>query len=121
MKIKLNLITLIFCVSFSLTIHAAEKKPDIKKIVVFGDSLSDNGNYLKASKFSAKPMPLEPYFQGHATNGNVWVEFLSKSIGVGPMKSKHLRQTDKNKTNANMRHATSVTEVRHDWIWVSLS
>lgn len=80
MKFKLNLIILFICFPFS--IMASEEKPSLHRIVVFGDSLSDNGNYFKASKGSEKPMPLPPYYQGRATNGLVWTEYLSTSIGA---------------------------------------
>lgn len=80
MKINLSLISMIICFHFVTFVFPEETKPSIKKIVVFGDSLSDNGNYLKASKLSDNPMPLEPYFQGRASNGKVWIEYLSSSI-----------------------------------------
>ena len=79
---KLSLIISLICVPFSFSIMASEVKPIINNIVVFGDSLSDNGNYLKASKSSENPMPLAPYYQGRASNGKVWVEYLSASISA---------------------------------------
>lgn len=82
MKIKLNLIILLICFPSSFSIMASEIKPSINHIVVFGDSLSDNGNYLKASKSSDNPMPLAPYYKGRASNGMVWAEYLSKSINA---------------------------------------
>jgi thermolabile hemolysin len=80
MNLKLNLIILLISFPFSFSIMASEAKPSINNIVVFGDSLSDNGNYLRASKSSDNPMPLEPYYQGRASNGMVWAEYLSISI-----------------------------------------
>ncbi|KAI8618277.1 GDSL-like Lipase/Acylhydrolase-domain-containing protein [Chytriomyces sp. MP71] len=44
---------------------------DIKNIVTFGDSLSDNGN-----SFKDFGMPKAPYFNGHWSNGPVWIEYL---------------------------------------------
>jgi phospholipase/lecithinase/hemolysin len=43
-------------------------------IVVFGDSLSDNGNF-----YALYPswIPLEYYYQGRFSNGPVWVEYLT--------------------------------------------
>ena len=79
---KLKLIILLFSFLYSFSIMASDIKPSINNIVVFGDSLSDNGNYLKASKGSDNPMPLPPYFQGRASNGMVWAEYLSTSIGA---------------------------------------
>lgn len=46
-----------------------------KNIVVFGDSLSDNGNYYN---YTAKTFPdNEQYFEGRYSNGLVWVEYLA--------------------------------------------
>lgn len=39
---------------------------------VFGDSLSDDGNF-----FADTGQPQEPYFQGRVSNGFVWVEYLA--------------------------------------------
>ena len=48
----------------------------LNKIVVFGDSLSDNGNLYEYMK-QALPMS-PPYFEGRFTNGPVWIELLTK-------------------------------------------
>jgi len=46
----------------------------LNKIVVFGDSLSDNGNLYEYMK---RELPLSPpYFKGRFTNGPVWIELL---------------------------------------------
>lgn len=52
-------------------------------LYVFGDSLSDTGNYYLASGGAAPISP--PYSQGRFTNGNVWVQDLSSSLGLGPV------------------------------------
>ena len=52
------------------------------KLIVFGDSLSDNGNLLGLTGGLA---PASPYFQGHASNGPVAVEYLSLALGLGPL------------------------------------
>ena len=44
-------------------------------IVVFGDSLSDNGN-IYALTGNTSPDPTE-YYQGRFSNGEVWVEYLA--------------------------------------------
>jgi phospholipase/lecithinase/hemolysin len=49
----------------------------ITQIVVFGDSLSDVGN-----TFAAKGIPPAPYFQGHYSNGPIWVERLAVQLGL---------------------------------------
>jgi thermolabile hemolysin len=47
---------------------------DFDEIVVFGDSLSDDGNLLF---FEGQPLPdPEFYYEGRLSNGPVWVEYL---------------------------------------------
>ncbi|MBF0112690.1 MAG: hypothetical protein HQK74_08145, partial [Desulfamplus sp.] len=50
---------------------------EFKNIVVFGDSLSDNGNL-----FSITEYPSEPYYQGRISNGPVWYDYLVEELGV---------------------------------------
>ncbi|TPX61484.1 hypothetical protein PhCBS80983_g01111 [Powellomyces hirtus] len=52
---------------------------NIKNIVVFGDSFSDNGNVLKFSG-----VPRAPYFEGRFSNGPNYVDYLAKSLN-GPV------------------------------------
>lgn len=59
------------------------------KIVMFGDSLSDNGNMYDYSKMIHKLFPSSPiypksppYYQGRFTNGPVWVEYLAQFLNV---------------------------------------
>jgi len=59
---------------------AAEASPIFNNLVVFGDSLSDNGNYYALTGGASPPSP--PYFQGRWSNGPVWVEHLAGSLGV---------------------------------------
>lgn len=47
----------------------------IDKLVIFGDSLSDDGNLYLFSPESFPPSP--PYFLGRFSNGPVWVENLA--------------------------------------------
>lgn len=59
------------------------------KIVVFGDSLSDNGNIynltVDANKASSA-LPIvpktPPYFNGRFSNGPIWVELLAESLNI---------------------------------------
>lgn len=51
---------------------------DFSEIYVFGDSLSDTGNFFKASTNIFPPSP--PYFEGRFTNGPVWVEYLAENL-----------------------------------------
>jgi phospholipase/lecithinase/hemolysin len=48
----------------------------LNNIVVFGDSLSDNGNLYEYMKRQLPKSP--PYFQGRFTNGPVWIELLAE-------------------------------------------
>lgn len=71
-------------------VQSAYATPDtIDKIVVFGDSLSDNGNfYALTSKLhrvdsNVPVVPASPpYFHGRFSNGQVWVERLAESLHV---------------------------------------
>ena len=47
------------------------------QIVSFGDSLSDTGNV-----FLATGTPAAPYYQGHFSNGPIWLEYLAAKLGV---------------------------------------
>ena len=51
-------------------------------IYSFGDSLSDAGN---AYILDGGTKPLSPYSDGRFTNGNVWVQDLSRMLGLGPV------------------------------------
>ncbi len=52
---------------------------DFSEFVVFGDSLSDNGNLFASNggTFPASP----PYFEGRFSNGPVWAEVLADQLG----------------------------------------
>ena len=50
----------------------------IHRLVVFGDSLSDNGNLFALTGFPPAPF----YYLGRFSNGPVWVEDLAQSLGV---------------------------------------
>jgi phospholipase/lecithinase/hemolysin len=53
--------------------------PPFSEIVVFGDSLSDTGNFFLASNGEvAGP----PYFEGRFSNGPTWVEVLAGRLGL---------------------------------------
>jgi phospholipase/lecithinase/hemolysin len=49
----------------------------LHNIVVFGDSLSDNGNLYEFMKHQLPPAP--PYYEGRFSNGRVWIEHLVAS------------------------------------------
>ena len=72
---------------------------DFQNLVVFGDSLSDNGN-----TFSAVGSPKPPYFNGRWTNGPNWVDYFSQLAGI-PDVSAFLRNRG---TNFAVGGSTSV-------------
>lgn len=57
----------------------AAQAQSYNRLVVFGDSLSDNGN-LYAATFNTQP-PSPPYFQGRFSNGPVFTELLGFNAG----------------------------------------
>jgi phospholipase/lecithinase/hemolysin len=64
----------VFFIAIALLRMPCAEALDLKafqKLVVFGDSLSDNGN-----SFVATGMPPAPYFDGRWTNGPNWVDYF---------------------------------------------
>lgn len=47
------------------------------EIYVFGDSLSDTGRL-----FEAIGIPSAPYYDGHTSNGPLWIEYLADSLNL---------------------------------------
>ena len=61
-------------------ISSASHASGVSHLVVFGDSLSDNGNLLAQT---GGLFPTNPtYWQGRQTNGMVWAETLAMDIGA---------------------------------------
>ncbi len=58
---------------------SAASAQSYSRLVVFGDSLSDNGN-LYAATFNTQP-PSPPFFQGRFSNGPVFTELLGFTVG----------------------------------------
>lgn len=58
--------------SLLLLISTLGQATTLSKMVVFGDSLSDNGNLYEYMKHQLPTSP--PYFDGRFTNGPVWIE-----------------------------------------------
>jgi phospholipase/lecithinase/hemolysin len=50
---------------------------NFQDLVVFGDSLSDNGN-----TFSTAGLPKAPYYNGRWTNGPNWVDYFSQFVRI---------------------------------------
>jgi len=53
-----------------------ECRDTFSHLYVFGDSLSDTGNYYRLSGGSPPP----PYAEGRFCNGPIWVEYLAESL-----------------------------------------
>jgi thermolabile hemolysin len=53
---------------------------NINKIIVFGDSLSDNGNIFNFTQWTIPNQT--SYAHGHFSNGKIWSEYLSESIHI---------------------------------------
>ncbi len=70
-----KLVTLLLCVVLSFAATAADKTFD--RVVVFGDSLSDNGNLYRYMWYLLPASP--PYYEGHFSNGPLWIEYLYES------------------------------------------
>lgn len=67
-------------VLFSFMLPLKATAATFSQIYVFGDSLSDTGNSFNATGIPPSP----PYFQGRASNGPVWVEYLADDLGLTP-------------------------------------
>jgi len=52
---------------------------NISNIIVFGDSLSDNGNVFAASN---NTYPSPPYYNGRWSNGPTWVEYVANAANA---------------------------------------
>ncbi len=64
----------------SAAIAAPASAQTYNRLVVFGDSLSDNGNLYRATGNTQPTSP--PYFQGRFSNGPVFTELLGFTAGV---------------------------------------
>ena len=96
MKRALSLFCLVVCCCFTLSASAFDA------IVAFGDSLTDTGNE-----------PAEPYlhYQGRWSNGPLWIEYLSVTLGFPYNASNNLAhsgaQTDDTYTQVNIYTPTN--------------
>jgi len=78
----------IFCLS--LLVAGWCEAASFSEAIVFGDSLSDSGNYfaqfgvMSKQPYEAENVPSEPYAIGghHFTNGPTWVEQLTKKLHI---------------------------------------
>ena len=63
----------------SFTIFKNTIQQSVSNLLVFGDSLSDIGN-AKASILNVPDVP--PYWENRFSNGEVWIDHLSQSLGI---------------------------------------
>lgn len=54
----------------------------ISALYVFGDSLSDNGNFSNIAALAGFAAPVAPYAPGRASNGPVAAEYLAQNLGL---------------------------------------
>lgn len=71
----------VFILVFSGLVAAKTLHEPLHNIVVFGDSLSDNGNLYEHLEHKVPPSP--PYHAGRFTDGQVWIEHLVESYFPG--------------------------------------
>lgn len=91
LKKLISVLFAIVCLTMSASSVALPKDATmIDQIVVFGDSLSDNGNtwnytyyWHKIDPWNVEITPKSPpYYEGRFSNGPVWVEDLAKTMNV---------------------------------------
>jgi outer membrane lipase/esterase len=70
-------LTAVSTLAFSQLSNAA-----FSQIISFGDSLSDTGNVALATG-GASPNPAFGYVDGHFSNGDIWLDYLSDSLNTG--------------------------------------
>ena len=77
---KLALLGMLFpAILLTSSIGAAFDLSKVHNLVVFGDSLSDNGN-----SYAAVGLPKPPYYEGRWTNGYNWVDYFTVIAGLPP-------------------------------------
>tara|TARA_R110002111_G_scaffold133871_4_gene199883 strand:- start:8052 stop:9536 length:1485 start_codon:yes stop_codon:yes gene_type:complete len=60
--------------------YKISKDKHLSRIIVFGDSLSDMGNLYRSHNGALPKSP--PYFNGHFSDGEIWVEHFSKHFNI---------------------------------------
>jgi len=77
MSLSLSLKRVLKLVLVLLSVSAVAQAGSFSSVVVYGDSLSDNGNL-----FAATGQPGAPYYQGRRSDGLVAVEQLAAALGT---------------------------------------
>jgi phospholipase/lecithinase/hemolysin len=81
MKKTIIIVRLCFAVIVGIIpgrVDAAQGAP-FSGLFVFGDSLSDTGNFFA---LNGGVQPPAPYFGGRFCNGPVWIEYLAQDLGI---------------------------------------
>ncbi|KAJ3147113.1 hypothetical protein HDU86_008109 [Geranomyces michiganensis] len=71
---------LLAAATFASSVHALPTASAPGPFVVFGDSLSDNGNFYAFTNRSYPPSP--PYYGGRFSNGPTWIELVAEKYGA---------------------------------------
>lgn len=59
--------------------NAAPSPNSIAGMVVFGDSLSDTGNF-----YALTGLPPAPYYEGRFSSGPIWTDYLASQLAIDP-------------------------------------
>lgn len=62
----------------SLLLAAIAYAQPVSKLIIFGDSLSDNGNSYEYSHHQKPPKPL--YYEGRYSDGLIWIDYVLKQL-----------------------------------------
>jgi cholinesterase len=65
-----------------LALSSPSQAATFSQLYIFGDSLSDPGNFFN---LSGGTNPLPPYVQGRLSNGQVWSEYLAQGLNLAPV------------------------------------
>lgn len=82
MSFNLRSLRLRALVAGALAMVALASQAAPSKLVVFGDSLSDNGNASALVGQFGVDLPAEPYYEGRFSNGPVAVEVMASRLGL---------------------------------------
>jgi phospholipase/lecithinase/hemolysin len=75
---RMRSLTSVFAATLLVGLATGPLRADpVTQMVIFGDSLSDVGNV-----FATTGSPPAPYYQGHYSNGPIWVERLASKLGL---------------------------------------
>lgn len=82
-KIKLLALSFLIVIISLYGYYVLVKQSTFTELLIFGDSLSDVGNFYITNK---KADPKEPYYEGRFSNGPLWVEVFAEEMKFPPVK-----------------------------------